>query len=105
MYYSYKNIDFSFSSTYIWRSKKTNMKKKQLKISDLTVTSFVTSLDGNIIKGGSVTHTTEAIDVNIGITNPVMACDPRDTFIATNCACSGMYPSMNMPCPTLDIKC
>jgi hypothetical protein len=86
--------------------------KKKLKISNLEVTSFITSLDSDMartVKGGD-THL--CIQINRTIlttvpdtpTDPVMACDPRYTVL-TNCTCSAQWPSLRVACPTIDIEC
>jgi hypothetical protein len=81
--------------------------KNKLKISELAVSSFITtSADSQAAKGGSAdidANANTTVDVQLP-TNPVIGCDPRESIV-TNCACSGMYASLNMPCSTLDIPC
>jgi hypothetical protein len=79
--------------------------KKKLKISDLNVTSFVTSMEkqgGKTLVGGAATQ----VCIKIGDipTDPVIGCDPRDS-VPSNCTCTGLYPSLNYPCNTLDYPC
>ena len=76
--------------------------KKKLKLSEIAVKSFITA---ETIKGGAAATLLNIACIHPPIpTDPVIGCDPRAS-IPTNCTCSGMYPSLNMPCPTLDIEC
>ncbi len=78
--------------------------KKKLKLSELSVKSFVTQQD---IKGGVQVDTATRLDLlcmGHKPTDPVIGCDPRDS-VPSNCGCTGMYRSLNMACPTLDTPC
>ncbi len=66
--------------------------KKKLKLHELEVQSFVTSVE-NESKGG------------VAITQPDCIDRVRSLLPTGPCLCTGMYPSLNMPCTTLDNDC